>query len=440
MAHSSVARAAILLSVLLLGMGRLTGLADLTSTNLDRLTRFWEVFEAAERPVRVMSFGDSLGNHYRSLQRPLFNRFVAKAGSAGFSLPDRYNTLAAALGGGASYVGITTNWWTWHFSVSSGGFIWWTNRLDPLSSVLCDEVGIFWIARPEGGELALSASVGGGPWATLRLLDGYAPSPAGRFTNLPVARARYQLRVDGLTGTNLVLGPHFLDRETTGVCQTFLAMDGAALSQIFAVPPAVLEPVFAALRPDLLVWHMKEYSGVGPVPVSNGLVRLEALLRATAPQADLLYIGTPYEQRDVTNAVTVGQNEVVRAAAVRDRRAYFDGMNPCVSYSHMLSLGFLDDAVHPSNTCYNFLADLLYREAGFFALRVDRRLDHRLSDGQFVLEWRTTNSLIYTLEASMNLTVWTNLLTRPGDGQPQSVTNNATSPAQRFHRLRLDAP
>jgi hypothetical protein len=414
--------------------------AELTSTNLDRLTHFWRTFEAAERPVRVLAFGDSLVNQYQSLQTPLFNRFAAKAGRAGYSLPDRFNSLSATLAGTTAYAGITTNWWSWHFSVPPGGIVWWTNQADPQFSVLCDEVGVFWIARPEGGEFTLSASVAGGPWSTLALVDGTAAAPTGRFTNFPVARARYQLRVDGLSGTNLLLGPHFFDRQVAGVCPAVLAMNGVNLNQVFAVPTNILGPVFAALQPDLVVWHMKEIMDIGPAALSNGLVRFEALIRATAPQADLLYIGTPYEQRDLTNHVTEQQNHLVRFAALRDGRAYFDGMNPCVSYHSMTNLGYLADVVHPNNTCYAFLADALYREAGFFALRVDRRLDPRWVGGRFAVDWRTTNALSYTLQASPNFTQWSDLLTVAGDGAAKSYTNAPGTPAPNFYRLRLTVP
>lgn len=414
------------------------GAGDLTSTNLDRLTRFWHVAESSNRPVRVLSFGDSLAENYRSLQTQLFNRLGARLGSAGLGLPDRYNTLAAAYSGGAAVVGAGSNWWTWHYSVPPGGFVSWTNLAGPQFSVRCDSVGLFWIARPEGGTFTVSVATNGGPWsAPLLTLDGAAATAVGRFTNTPLARARYRLRVDGLSGTNLVLGPQFLDAGVPGVFPSVLAQGGVNLKQVFAVSTNILHPVFAALQPDLVVWHMKELVDIGGAALTNGLAQLQTLLRATCPQADLLYIGTPFEQRDLTNNVTAQQNELVRAVARRDGRACFDGMNPCVSYSGMTNNGYLDDAVHPNNRCYAFLADVLWREAGFFALRVDRRLRERLAAGLVVVEWPTTNGITYTLDASPDLAQWSPLRSMPGDGAWHSYTNPPAGPDARLFRLRL---
>jgi hypothetical protein len=115
----------------------------------------------------------------------------------------------------------------------------------------------FWIATPGGGAFNISVSTNGGPWsAPLLRLDGYSPTPAGHYTNLALARQFYRLRLDGVAGTNAILGPQYLDSASTGVNVAFMTQEGANLDQLFALSTNVLYPIFSALNPQLVVWHL----------------------------------------------------------------------------------------------------------------------------------------------------------------------------------------
>ena len=81
--------------------------------------------------------------------------------------------------------------------------------------------------------------------------------------------------VDGLGGTNLILGPRYLDSTSTGVNVAFMCQDGANLNQLFSLPTNVVAPIIAALNPQLVIWHMKELADIGESALSNRLNDLE---------------------------------------------------------------------------------------------------------------------------------------------------------------------
>jgi hypothetical protein len=392
-------------------------------------------------PVTILAFGDSVSQTYRSIQLSLFARMAANFGSAGYSLLVPWNAALFETGGGASITSATTNWWTPHAILPPSGFVLWTNQIDSSGSLPCDDVGVFWISQPDGGQFTLSVSTNGGPWSDpLLTLDGYSPVPAGRFKSIVLNRQPYRIRVDGLAGTNLILGPRYLDRASSGVNIAFMCQDGANLNQIFSLPTNVLAPVISALNPQLVVWHMKELADIGQSGLSNRLYDLEALWKSSVTNGDVMYIGTPYDLSDLTTVWTPIQNALVRQAAVRDHRAYIDCMTPCVSYQWMTNNGFLDDTIHPSNLCNSFLANIVWDQLGLSGLRADRLLNVESLAAGFRLVWFTGPGLSYELQSSSDLMQWSNLTSTIGDGTVQAYTNSSSSSTTHFFRLRITYP
>ena len=413
---------------------------SLSTTNRDVTTHFFGVVDATAGPVTVLAIGDSVSESYRSIQLPLFQRLQGKLGIAGYSLQAPLNAAMIGIGNGTIMSGPTTNWWTPHEIVPPGGFVLWTNLNSPTASLVADTLGVFWIAQPAGGDFTLSVSTNGGPWSEPVLtLNGASPTPKGCFASLHLPRLPYRLRVDGLSGTNLTLGPHYLDSTSTGVQVAFLSQGGANLNQVFSLSTNVLYPILAALNPQLVVWHMKEVADIGAVGLSNRLFDLEALWQAGVTNGDVVYIGTPYEIRDAPAEFTPVQNRLVRQAATRDHRAYVDCMTPCISYSWMVTNGFLagGDGIHPTDTCNQFLADLTWSQLGFFALRVDRRLAVEPLGSAVRLEWPTSAGLTYQLESSSDCLHWITVLSVRGDGLPFACTNSSPEFPASFYRLNL---
>ncbi len=418
--------------------GQTNEAADLSTINRDRLEHFFQAMDRSAGPVTVLAFGDSVSAVGRSVQKYVFSDLAARYGTAGYTIGNVGNALLWILDNGASVTPPTTNWWAAHGLLPPGGSIYWTNQGSSTGSLFCDQVGVFWVAQPGGGAFTLTVSTNGDPWSEpLLALDGYSPTPVGRFARLLLAPQSYRLRLDGTSGTNVILGPQYLLHSSTGVNLAFMAQDGANLDEIFSISTNILYPLLSALNPQLVVWHMKELDDIGAEDLSNRLYNLEALWGAAVTAGDVVYIGTPYEFNDVTSVFTPVQNRLVRDAAVRGNHAYIDCMTPCHSYQWMTNYGFLDDALHPSNVCNRFLADIVWQQLGLFALRTDRSLEFELLGRAPLLRWKTAPGLKYELLSSTDLTHWASLTNVVGYGGAQTYTNEDYNMPSRFFRLSI---
>jgi len=337
---------------------------DLSTTNLTTLTHFWAAAQATNRPVTVVSFGDSVANSDFSPSASIMGMLVDAIGGAGYSFND-YLVLIYLTNGTQQVTGPTSLWFSDYYQLPTGGGLWWQTLNSP-EGTYSDRVGLFWIAQPQGGQMTLSLSTKAGPWTPLVALNGYAAAPIGQFTNVVLVPDWHQIRVDGLSGTNVVLGPQLLLQTTGGVHVAYMYKGGIAISDVTNVPSAIRTPIFAALSPDLLIWHMKED---GSTVTSNGLMYCEQWWSNAAPSCDVIYIGTPYTAVDTNPAtpITVEQNTLVRYMALQFNRAYVDLMTPSVSWPWMNSLGFMSDSVHYTYNGGQYLAGFMWNEV-FYAL------------------------------------------------------------------------
>jgi len=65
---------------------------DFSTLNRDHLARFKQLLEAKSRPVRILSFGDSMADSFRSPTYELLARLDRKFGAVGFSFNNYRNT------------------------------------------------------------------------------------------------------------------------------------------------------------------------------------------------------------------------------------------------------------------------------------------------------------------------------------------------------------
>lgn len=414
-------------------LARLGCLADdFSSTNREALKHFWRVAEERQRPVTVLSFGDSMADSWRSPTYYLMLKLEDRLGGVGVALNNYQNRAAYQLLNGATAQVATEIWFSTYLSLPPGGGGWWLS-LNPVAGQLCDEAGIFYVRHPQGGDFALSVSTNGAPWATNLILDGYSPTPVGCYTNLHLALDRHRLRVDSLSGTNYVIGPQYLQAHTNGVNVAFLDYGGIALWQVTNVPAAIRDPIFAALKPDLLVWHMKEEA----LPLAAWLNECENWWTNACPDCDVLYLGTPWTLYDDTDTRTRDQNQVVRSVAVSRGRAYVDLMQPGINYGWLVTNGLIsNDGVHPTNEGGQWGANILWNDMNFFALGLPRELSLALTNGLAQVGFATAPGATYSLQSSTNLQTWWDELTVPGTGSYQSTNLIPTQP-QGYYRLRL---
>ena len=384
---------------------------DFSTTNTDALPHFWRAVEAKQRSVTVVSFGDSMANSYQSATYYLFNRLGAQFGTAGYSLANYRNTSLWQLTNGAATVQGGRFWFSYYFELPPSGAVWWDDQQDP-GGVFCNLAGIFYVAQPDGGPMRISLSTNGGQWTNDFVVDGYAATPTGHFTNLVLAPDHYRLRVDSEWGTNYVIGSSMLLTQTNGVHFVFMDLGGIALSAVTNVPLSIREPVFAALHPDLLVWHMKEPTDLAS-GTSNRMEECEHWWGSTAPACDVLYLGTPWAAIDTNSTTTLDQNLVVRNIALKHQRAYADLMQPTISYQWLLTNGFMLDATHLNNAGGLYCANLIWDDLGFFALGLDRKLSVTQAGSEVQVSYNTSAGAVYRLEVSTDFHTWAAVFTNP---------------------------
>ena len=201
------------------------------------------------------------------------------------------------------------------------------------------------------------------------------------------------------------------------------------------VPRAIRDPIFAALKPDLLVWHMKE-----PIPpLLSGMAECEQWWSNATPNCDILYLGTPWVSTDTNGTTTTDQNTIVRNIAIQYHRTYADLMQPTISYPWLLTNGFMADETHLNSAGSFHCANILWDDLGFFALGLDRRLNLQRNGTQMQLSYHTSASARYRLEFSTNLLNWTATFTNPV-ATASFTTNFPASPAPAYYRLGLAPP
>ena len=407
---------------------------DFATTNIDALPHFWAAVESRQRPVTVVSFGDSMADSYRSPTYHLMNKLVARFGVSGYSLNNYQNTGGTVISNGASFVGPDGMWFNRYVSVPPGGTTWWFNDNNPGGNT-CDRAGIFYVAHPQGGMWRMMVSTNGGPWGTVMAVNGYDSSPTGGLAVVHLPPNRYRVRAETDTGTNFFIGPYMLNHQAYGIHAVFIDWPGIGLDQVTNVPVAIRNPIFSALQPDLLVWHMKEVEDSRTIP---RMQECEATWQNSIPNCDVLYIGTTWAFDD-TNTLTVDQNTIVRNIALQNNRAYVDLMQPTISYSWLAANGFLADQVHLNTAGGLYCANIMWGDLGFFALGLDRSISLQSIGAQLQLSYNTSTNARYRLETSTNLQTWTPLWTNPVANAVFS-TNLVPGNGPAFYRLGLTPP
>lgn len=405
------------------------------TTNVQALEHFRAALLTLDRPVTVVSFGDSMADSYRSATYYVMNRLNTQFGSAGYSLNNYRNTALWQLENGALNRGPDQYWFCRYVAVPPGAAMGWGNQLNP-TGVLADQAGVFYVSHADGGEFRLLISTNGAPFETVQVLEGYSAEPQGHFAKVVLPLDRYRLRVESDTGTNFIIGPSLVATHSPGIHSVFIDWGGIHLGQVTNVPAAIREPIFAGLQPDLLIWHMKE-DGTGAT--SNRMEVCETWWQNAAPACDVIYIGTPWLSTDQTGTTTPDQNRVVRSIAVEHGRVYADLMQPTISYDWLVAQGFMADETHLNNAGGQYCANVMWDDLGFFTLGLDLRITLQSIGEQLRLSYTTSPTARYQVEFSPDLQTWTPLWTNPVAAATFS-TNFFPESGRGFYRLNLTLP
>lgn len=401
------------------------------TTNLHVLDRFLAKLEQTNQPITVVSFGDSMADSFRSATFHLMNKFADRMGVAGYSLVNYRNTALWVITNGAYQVTTGPFWFSHYIGMPAGSALWWNNQQNP-GGVFCDVAGLYYVSQPAGGEFTISISTNGGPWTPYLAVNASNAIPTGHYTNVFLQPNIYRLRVDSLSGTNYILGRHQVLSQTGGVHVAFVDYPGINLGHVTNVPPTIREPIFAALDPDLIIWHMKE-------PLAGLSERMDAIEQSWTnciPDAAVLYLGTPWSDFDTNSTLTIEQNTITRNIALAYDRAYYDLMTPTVSYPWMVAQGYMADGVHLSTAGGLFCANILWHNLGWFAARLPKQLVLAKSDGLAQISYHLTTNAFYRLETSTNFRDWSVVFTNDV-AAGLFTTNLSAAPGAQFFRLGL---
>ena len=279
-------------------------------------------------------------------------------------------------------------------------------------------------------------STNGGLWTTALVLDGHDFLPQGYFTNVVLPLKRYRVRVESDTGTNFIIGPSMVAANTYGLHAVFIDWPGIDLGNVTNVPLSIRQPIFAALRPDLLIWHMKEEDNIATGPRMAGC---EDWWSNAAPECDIIYIGSTWISVDTNSTTTIDRNTVIRNTALAYHRTYADLLTPTFSYPWLLTNGFMADQVHVNSAGGLLCANIMWDELGLFAVGLERRLTFNRSGTQLQLSYNTADNAVYWLEVSTNLKNWTAVVINPV-ATATFTTNFPPPDAPTFYRLGLSHP
>ena len=119
-----------------------TSATDFSTTNTETLTSFLAAAERTNKPVTVVSFGDSMADSYRSVTHHMMNKLIDRIGVAGYSLENYQNKSLWTPTNGASEIQTGPFWFAQYFFLPAGSSLWWYNQSNP-GGTPSDTAGVF---------------------------------------------------------------------------------------------------------------------------------------------------------------------------------------------------------------------------------------------------------------------------------------------------------
>jgi hypothetical protein len=272
-----------------------------------------------------------------------------------------------------------------------------------------DSVPYDYTYSPTGKTVLLSASssitfgIGGGPFngnvfkvyyakgpglgqARIKLIDAwdevYASQTADASApgvalgvavfNLGGSPARRRIRVSTAAGSTFrIIGVLFQNTTVPGIVQLRLNRAGLSLANVVGTDAGVAAGLIGDLMPVFATYEMRED---GAAEVAANLPQAMARLTDQWSAIDWLFYGQTPGSRDAGLSPPVApswqENEAIRAYALANGHAFFDGYTPCGSYENVLALQPDFDGNHVNEMWSHYLAALVMRQFGLldFAL------------------------------------------------------------------------
>jgi hypothetical protein len=327
------------------------------SVGLELAQRIQDKLRANTNIFKILNFGDSIGGW--DIGGPgtgihkWLGRMYGHAGSAGRSV----NIFGVGLELYAQSVGANpalvnqdagTNWWSlWHKG-TNGTIVRWSNANLPNGNT-ANNVGLYWVATPEGGEFAFQISTNGGAFSTVATCSGYAASREGRYTNFVLAVGDYRCQAATATDvTNTFLGAQIFNSSSNGIVGFYVFKGGANLSQMTNTPAAVWDGVITNYVPDLVIWNAAEVPDIGETLFEYHLTN-SWLPWAQRNTNTVVWLTGAAFRGDSNDVMHARENEILRRTALTYGCIFTDTRYDAQSWDRSFSLGYMRGAISPGD-------------------------------------------------------------------------------------------
>ena len=396
-------------------------------------TNFWNALLQTNRPLRVMWLGDSVGaDTFTSMEANI----AALRPVAGGSFFRGFPLYLVQFTGPWSQPD-SGLWYQAPFRMFAGATSVWASNA-PGGLVFADTLSVSYLGQAGDGSFRVEYSTNGSQWTVLEVVDA---SVGSGFTNrsYPLPRGSYQARLVSLGGgiSNKVdilwvaLTPNFMNApQLMGMTR-----GGISFDNIVGVGSNSFCSMLRFAQPDLVVIEEKH----DPFTYTNGQAEMLAVwLKATAPAADVVYVGSHVTAESSEPALTQGQNLWFRSFAMSHGWSYVDGFSQMSTWAEIMEHGWNADTVHLSAAGRKVMGDFLVAKLG---LRPAVTRAERGELGALTLFGTAVPGLEVTLQMKSGLTagVWQNVATNRATNGTFTFTRGASSSNQ-FYRVGAAVP
>jgi hypothetical protein len=208
---------------------------------------------------------------------------------------------------------------------------------------LCNKVGLTFISQPLGGILSVAVMSSVAAVTNYINVSTYSSSTNYVMTNISVTSGAndWHMNVTSITGTNVVAGYNYLGTNA-GVQYWNYSAGSQRLDKMLACGTNNLATMYAAVGPQLIIYHAKDIGEVADGPTLTNYLNQLFLYRPTNCQVAV--VGTP----PVSGANYRDQNYWVKIACHDYGWTYLDLADDFSSYSKNVSSGLMLDGTHPN--------------------------------------------------------------------------------------------
>lgn len=319
-----------------------------TVTHYGTLTNFLTTCLTANRPIKILFGGDSIGADCAGDTVRLFERFHTGGkprGGFAHGFPDYYSSAPSFYGaatdvywgatgsGGQGYTLTNTASMTWG-GASGGGY------------VTGDSIQYLFHSDPTNGTATIETTANGTDFTTVAVVD-QSGSRALNVTNISVTRAAIGARVTS-TGDTMHFWLSILDSQTKAARVSVVNVSGRYLKDFKDMGTANLATLLTNLSPDLIVWQqLKEAYDRTNWP------SVKTIFTTYAPNASVCLISGHWisPANEPAAAANTVSNLVAldRSISISNRWGFVDvwsGQN----WSNTVANGFSSDGTHFSAT------------------------------------------------------------------------------------------